>query len=1077
MSETAASARFGGSAYRRSSNFRKSGERKKKVPFTPTRTSAARTSSSNGNGTGSTSSKAVVTTPPPRRDISGSTSLTTSSNNSDHDDDDHVISSPTRSSVDSSFLENVLNASHEGVGMDNNASASNSSSYPLATPPRRISSKGDKPWRQQPKQQERFTSSPMDLEVEANATPDSVKKESRIGQICTDILNEGDDGNTNPFADESPKIKKNKTPKRTTSSSAKKDAPRTNPFADDDTTEKDSPTNPFAADPKERASTTKDASSNNPFAEKETSRSPKKGASSTNPFADTSSSETGNAKTNSPSNPFATTDPKRNSSRKAAATPTPLAADQLDAWLTPTKSSSKQAESSNRSSSTRQTKKNGSGEVTPETLMSSTPASAVSVSQLSSSREESPPMEKESSSAKRLVFSQGEAPPALDETSVASNSSMDAVAQDGWGLQDAVPQQQQDEQETASVASNSSLDAVAQDGWGERDERGAAKAAIFREDKDASEVDDDDDEGDDFQAVWRTAQAPVVPAWPSNTDLSTDRSLDSRDQLSSSSFGEQRSWRDYGSRRLGLARNPSVDSVSVDHSDALKEDAASVQSSMSQTSASISKSVVESSTYTRRKLYGGKFYQDPSECAAVLSMVESKRHCWFQNELAASQTEWNLYKKWLRDMVRESAVVEKLVRNSYEAFGGYSKTIGAICDDSYVNDDDELLTKNQRTKLQKRRKDASADSDPDALPLLGPLIVSFVELKKELEEHVPLMEDNVKDAAELNEEVAIKARELEEKGDALGWAPVYAAEEKIREAFDGLLRVAMSIENKEVVRDVEGEEAGAPMDRWLAEFQYRNAAQLGLLMWKENRRDYQKVYAEVIELDNYRQQRMKQILLSFLSKRRRLVGSAHGALMPGAVTLKAGMKSKKNEDNDIEKEMAKLLPPGPAQRPPSSDQVGKVSSSCDSEDPLGDDIFVSTYVADRRVFSLKVGKEWKPAVSVKTLDQYIHFFVAGDGAKESQSSTNPFEEGPVAVLDVTRSITSPVPEFSIKSTDEFDMKVKHDTVELLRTGRSKIFRKREDNIQIKFASVREASQWVESLRTDDDDFLGSRFDL
>ena len=515
--------------------------------------------------------------------------------------------------------------------------------------------------------------------------------------------------------------------------------------------------------------------------------------------------------------------------------------------------------------------------------------------------------------------------------------------------------------------------------------------------------------------------------------------------------------------------------MSIDHSDALKEDAASVQSSVSQTSASISRSVVESSTYTRRKLYGGKFYQDPSECAAVLSMVESKRHCWFQNELAASQTEWNLYKKWLRDMVRESAVVEKLVRNSFEAFGGYSKTIDAICDDTFVNDDGELLTKNQRTKLQKRRGDASADSEPDAFPLLGPLIVSFVELKKELAEHVPLMEDNVRDAAELSEEIAIKAKELEQKGDALGWAPVDAAEEKIREAFDGLLRVAMSIENKEVMRDVEGEEAGAPMDRWLAEFQYRNAAQLGLLMWKENRRDYQKVYTDVIELDNYRQQRMKQILLSFLSKRRRLVGSAHGALMPGAVTLKAGMKSKKNEDNDIEKELAKLLPPGPAQKP-SLNQVGKVSS-CDAEDPLGDDKFVSTYVADRRVFSLKVGKDWKPAVSVKTLDQYIHFFVAGDVATESSCSSNRFEEGPVTVLDVTRSITSPVPEFSIKPTDEFDMKVKHDTVELLRTGRSKIFRKREDNIQIKFASVREASQWVESLRTDDDDFLGSRFDF
>ena len=262
--------------------------------------------------------------------------------------------------------------SHEGVTVGDSASASNSSSYPLATPPRRISSKDDKPWRQQQKQ--RATSSPTDLMVEANATPDSIKKESRMGQICSDILNEGDDGNTNPFADESPKIKKKKAPKSTTSTTTgKKDAPRTNPFADDETAEKDSPTNPFASDQKERAS-------------------PKKDASSTNHFADSGSSESGNAKKDSPSNPFATTGPKQNSSRKVvAATPAPLAANQLDAWLTPTKSSSKPAESGNRSSSTRQMKKNGSGKVTPETVMSSTPASVLAVSQLSSSREESPP--------------------------------------------------------------------------------------------------------------------------------------------------------------------------------------------------------------------------------------------------------------------------------------------------------------------------------------------------------------------------------------------------------------------------------------------------------------------------------------------------------------------------------------------------------------------------------------------------------------------------------------------------------------------------------------------------------------
>ena len=283
--------------------------------------------------------------------------------------------------------------------------------------------------------------------------------------------------------------------------------------------------------------------------------------------------------------------------------------------------------------------------------------------------------------------------------------------------------------------------------------------------------------------------------------------------------------------------------------------------------------------------------------------------------------------------------------------------------------------------------------------------------------------------------------------------------------------MAISCENKDTLREHECEgEHQVPKDRWLAETLYRNAAKLGLLTWKENRRDYQNLYTEVIGLENYRQERTKQVLLNCLARRRRLVGSAHGALMPGAMTLKAGMKSKKSVDNELEKELEKLLPPGKVHHP-STDLVG--SKKGDDAVDFQDDAFESSYVMDRRVFSLKVGSEWKPAVSVRTLDHYLHFFVAGNGIKnESGTSAGPIGE-PFTIHDVTRSITSPRPEFSVAPADEFDVKIRKETVELLRTGRSKVFRKREDHIQIKFASERGASQFVEHLRRAGDDYGAS----
>jgi hypothetical protein len=264
--------------------------------------------------------------------------------------------------------------------------------------------------------------------------------------------------------------------------------------------------------------------------------------------------------------------------------------------------------------------------------------------------------------------------------------------------------------------------------------------------------------------------------------------------------------------------------------------------------------------------------------------------------------------------------------------------------------------------------------------------------------------------------------------------------------------------------------ADGPSDRWLAESSYRHAAHLGLLTWKDNRRDFQKLYADIIDLDNYRRERTKELLLSFLSRRRRLAGSACGALIPGAQLLKVNAKSKRQEgqaiDDDIKKLMLELSSTTDSNEKMTPQQ--RVDTPLyDAVDPYGEDAWESSYVSDRRLVSLKVGKEWKAAVLVRTLDQCLHFFVApsADAPGEEQMH-NPF-----AVRELTQTMantmSSVVPEFSIYPSDEFQVDVFAHMVELTRNGRSKIFRKREDHICIKFANERAASQWVESLRVED----------
>ena len=112
-------------------------------------------------------------------------------------------------------------------------------------------------------------------------------------------------------------------------------------------------------------------------------------------------------------------------------------------------------------------------------------------------------------------------------------------------------------------------------------------------------------------------------------------------------------------------------------------------------------------------------------------------------------------------------------------------------------------------------------------------------LKEELETQVPPMEKNAEEAAALKSEIADKAKELEERGNAIGLSSIEKAESNIREAYDNLMKVAQWYEQGATCNDSVPD---ATMDRWLLETLYRNAANVGLLTWKENRRDYQMLY-------------------------------------------------------------------------------------------------------------------------------------------------------------------------------------------------------------------------------------------
>ena len=484
-------------------------------------------------------------------------------------------------------------------------------------------------------------------------------------------------------------------------------------------------------------------------------------------------------------------------------------------------------------------------------------------------------------------------------------------------------------------------------------------------------------------------------------------------------------------------------------------------------------------------------YQDPKEITPVLFMVESKRQCWFQKEMDAIRREWQYYKKLIRDNVQEVIRVEDMLRSSYDGLCDYVKHMDDMIADRFVNEQGELLSKRDKSKMMKRRSDATSsnsitnnenaddDADDETKDLnlwLTPMIASFSQVQGEIKTQLPLLEECLMDVVSLKQEMRGRGKELDEKGNTLSLQVMEQAESNIQDAFDALMNVIDELERaqREEMRKAKAASARSttsttsdgvlrefldetksddmshtPMhDRWLYESQYRYAAKLGLLSWKENRKDYEFWYAEIIALHEERKCRLNEVLVSFLPRRMELLKKAHLALMAGSEAMDETMipatKETRAIDRAIERNAVLAMKNDPnkfytnvtmesilnfkTMKQGSSSGGGK-GNGATKYARSSTDLWKSALIRERRLIELKVNKdEYKLAVAIVTLDDSMHIFVMTDdilhdnsssttiNSLESSSLTKPLDYYTKRMSTMTTT-KIPLVEYSIKLLD------------------------------------------------------------
>jgi hypothetical protein len=252
---------------------------------------------------------------------------------------------------------------------------------------------------------------------------------------------------------------------------------------------------------------------------------------------------------------------------------------------------------------------------------------------------------------------------------------------------------------------------------------------------------------------------------------------------------------------------------------------------------------------------------------------------------------------------------------------------------------------------------------------------------------------------------------------------ILKAETKVQDIFAILMDVLNEHDDDSSGRGVRNRR-GNKSDRWLAQASYWGAAQHLFAAWKTIRRQQQAVYVEIIRLDMDHKRRQHKILHEFLPLRHEILVYTQEAFERGV---------------DLFHETARTIP---------ISHNGLELADCTG----GMSIVDNAYVQEYRIMDVKMTTGWQNALVVVTQDDKLHVFVnyqSGGTMSMQQSIVEHLLENP-PYLSIFPG------HYEVSRNNGLE-------IELLRPGRSVLFRKRHDLVVFRLPNETEATHWFEHL--------------
>jgi hypothetical protein len=239
--------------------------------------------------------------------------------------------------------------------------------------------------------------------------------------------------------------------------------------------------------------------------------------------------------------------------------------------------------------------------------------------------------------------------------------------------------------------------------------------------------------------------------------------------------------------------------------------------------------------------------------------------------------------------------------------------------------------------------------------------------------------------------------------------------------------------------------------------------------WESQCQELKLLYQKTLQLDEYRRDKTRQILLTFLPRQRRFFLRVTEALDVSFENLEVGRISRDAVDEEIEKEIVELSRTNLKREHPHHSSIMnrsrseqpdlKVPSLSNNADVLQGGIFRSKLVQDMKVFEIRTRSwsPWKLALGVFTVGNYFHLFDVHDDSME-------INLGNASVTEAISRVTSTKPDMSMVLSS---CNCKHDSSKSyveISIGTDSAFQKLfKRKISVRMSTFAETSIWMANL--------------